>query len=88
MDDLERTLRSASEATPEWNAQALSTRVRQMWRWVPCEVDIDAQGRVTFASPIHQLPQTPRNARLYALLAATLQHMLPLFAQLGEHCVS
>jgi hypothetical protein len=80
---LERTLHSLSVTTPVWDAQALSTRVRQMWRWVPCEVDIGASGQVTFVSPIHQLPETARNSKLYSLLASTLQTMLPMFAQLG-----
>ena len=42
-----------------------------------------ADGTCTFASPIHQLPRTPKNARLYELLAAALETMLPMFAELG-----
>ncbi|KAJ3193786.1 hypothetical protein HK101_004097 [Irineochytrium annulatum] len=59
--------------------QAKDNDVSEKFQWLPCEVDVDDDGRVTLRSPIHNLRPTRENAPLYRSIAAALSRMMPMF---------
>ena len=79
-----RERRKRERKANPYASQSEAARVRQLYQWLPAEVDIDAKGRCKFVTKIHHsLPRSSRNEKLYVHLEDVLSGMMPQFAELG-----
>ena len=84
LQDIDRKIRHRKRKAEPYEAQSEATQLRQRYQWLPAEVDIAADGKVSIKTAIHRkFPRNKKNSKLYSLLELALSSMLPAFAELG-----
>eukprot|EP01112_Ceratiomyxa_fruticulosa_P008142 TRINITY_DN2106_c0_g2_i6.p1 TRINITY_DN2106_c0_g2~~TRINITY_DN2106_c0_g2_i6.p1 ORF type:complete len:598 (-),score=89.97 TRINITY_DN2106_c0_g2_i6:53-1654(-) len=63
--------------------QSESVQLRYSYHWIPSEFSIDATGKVSQITPIHNLPRTQENLPLYNLIGMAFNEMVPMFEKIG-----
>lgn len=77
----EETEEGKNKATETYLQQ--QRELRKQYHWIPTEVFVSKEGRVSFQSGIHYSLPRDTNQSLYESLEATFAAMVPLFRELG-----